>query len=120
MTSQPLTPEDELQQKLEEILMFVCHTGSMAQAGKTINPGMFTERADEIMALIKQRDQQKELEWRDALNQQLEAAEKNLAYQVEKTGNQNLIREWQGTIQGIKFCIDAFAALSPSNPQKGK
>lgn len=43
----------------------------------------------------------------EMLEEQKSAAEKSLNYQVDKTGNQNLIREWTGTVQGIQFCIDA-------------
>jgi hypothetical protein len=58
MTTKELdTTSEELREKLEEILMFVCHTGSMAQAGKTINPKMFSEQGDEIMQLIRQHTQ---------------------------------------------------------------
>ena len=44
------------------------------------------------------------------LNEQKKAAETNLAYHVDVTKNERLIRDWQGTVHGIEFCRPAIAA----------
>ena len=44
------------------------------------------------------------------LNEQKKAAETNLAYHVDVTKNERLIRDWQGTVHGIAFCRPAIAA----------
>ena len=44
------------------------------------------------------------------LNEQKKAAETNLAYHVDVTKNERLIRDWQGTVHGIEFCRPAIQA----------
>lgn len=44
------------------------------------------------------------------VDEQLEAAKENLAYHEVKTKNQNLIREWSGTVFGIKLIYEAIQA----------
>jgi hypothetical protein len=45
------------------------------------------------------------------IKEQLETAQKNLDYQTHETHNENLIREWQGTVQGIRFCEEAISTI---------
>lgn len=69
---------------------------------------------DEMIALIQaytNAEIAKVLERLESeLNEQKKAAETNLAYHVDVTKNERLIRDWQGTVHGIEFCRPAIAA----------
>lgn len=69
-----------------------------------------TQMKREVMNLIR-TEIAKVLDRLEAeLNEQKKAAETNLAYHVDVTKNERLIRDWQGTVHGIEFCRPAIAA----------
>lgn len=51
------------------------------------------------------------------LIEQHKAANKNMQYQIENTGNENLIKNWAGSVQGIKFCIDTLDDMATLRQQ---
>ena len=78
-------------------------------------PADYTENCTNVVMSIVQDHTNAEiakvLERLEAeLNEQKKAAETNLAYHVDVTKNERLIRDWQGTVHGIEFCRPAIAA----------
>lgn len=108
MPSQPLTPEDEeLQKRIEEITQTMLIALSEWQAGQPVDYHSAEVRGQELFDLIKQRDQQKELEWQRAV---IDAMKADLGNYTSKHD--------AGHVEWFKDFLCLFEM--PSNPQKGK
>jgi BioD-like phosphotransacetylase family protein len=103
-----MTPTEQDKELREQVLTEFKQVHKLA-------PADYTENCTNVVMSIVQDHTNAEiakvLERLEAeLNEQKKAAETNLAYHVDVTKNERLIRDWQGTVHGIEFCRPAIAA----------
>lgn len=104
-SSNPMTQpnQSELVETVLSILGIVDRTsGNRPEQIATLKQELTAHTNAEIAKVLERLEAE--------LNEQKKAAETNLAYHVDVTKNERLIRDWQGTVHGIEFCRPAIAA----------